>query len=62
MTRVPSNFTSMEVLAVVEQENPNPSPALGELLRRCRLELSQDAPRDCASGGRERRVQRASIR
>jgi hypothetical protein len=59
--RVPSNYSSLEVLQLAQSENPNPSPVLEELFKRCRAELSDDPPVDSATG-RNRRVQRASIR
>lgn len=58
---VPSNYTSMEVLSLAKHENPNPSPVIAELFKRCQKELSEDAPTDSA-GGRERRIIRATVR
>jgi hypothetical protein len=62
INHVPSNYSSMEVLAAARQENPNPSPVLEELFKRCQKELSDDPPVGAACGSRERRVQRASVR
>lgn len=58
---VPSNYTSMEVLSLARDENPNPSPVLEALFKRCELELTHDAPND-SPNTRGRRVCRASVR
>jgi hypothetical protein len=44
MRFVPSNYTSQEVLRQAQLENPNPSPVLAELFKRCTSELSYKPP------------------
>lgn len=60
INRVPSNYTSMEVLSLARHENPKPSPVLDELFKRCQKELSEDPPAD--AGGYDRHVTRAKVR
>ena len=59
--RIPSNYTSMEVLAQAKHENPNPSPVLAELFKRCQLELSEDAPASSVTRVHARTI-RATVR
>jgi len=59
INHVPSNFTSMEVLQLAKDENPNPSPVLAELFKRAEKELSVSAPYDSATGRGAPYVQRA---
>lgn len=61
ISHVPSNYTSMEVLAAARHENPNPSPVLEELFRRCQKELSEDAP-PAAVSRINARIIRATVR
>lgn len=44
MNFIPSNYTSLEILAQAELENPNPSPTLAALFKRCHKELSSKQP------------------
>ena len=59
INHVPSNFTSLEVLKLAQSENPNPSPVLKELFKRCENELSVSAPYDSATGRGSSHIQRA---
>jgi hypothetical protein len=59
INHVPSNYTSTEVLKLAQSENPDPSPVLKELFKRCEKELSVSAPYDSATGRGAPYVQRA---
>ena len=60
INHVPSSTTSLEVLRLAQDENPNPTPVLAELFKRCEKELSDDPQPVGVHNGRK--VNRASVR